>query len=114
MTGWTGTSRNVSIVFTRSGSNTPVAVTDTATGASVPIGTLTLTGRFSGTGGVTFNGTMTLSGAVLTLRLTGTPTAGATRADTVPATISWTNSTAIADIAGNAGVATAVTGSGTF
>ena len=54
---------------------------------------------------------MALSGAALTLTLSGAPT-GTVQAATVPAAINWTNTATVTDIAGNAGVATAVSGSG--
>jgi hypothetical protein len=112
VTGWAGASRPVSIFFDRGASTTSVAVTDTATGSTVPIGTVAFTGRFVNNGGATFNATMSVSGAALTLTLSGTATQGSVRNDAVPAAIAWTNTTTVTDIAGNAGVATAVTGSG--
>ena len=109
--GWTGTSRAVSVYFGRAGARTTAVVTDTATGTTVPLGTVRLNGVFTNNPGVTFSASMGLSGATLTLTLSGAPS-GAVLADTVPTTIDWTNTTTVIDIAGNAGVATGVSGSG--
>jgi hypothetical protein len=111
VTGWTGASRAVSVFFVRSGAVTTTVVTDTATGTTVPLGTVRVTGQFTNNTGVTFSGNMGLSGAALTLTLSGAPT-GLVQSATVPAAINWTNTTTVTDIAGNAGVATAVSGSG--
>ena len=112
--GWAGAGRSVSLTFARSGADTTVVVTDPATGATVPVGALSVTGRWSSGGpGATFDGTLTLSGATLTLDL-GALASGGVTAATPLTTLSWTSTTAVADVAGNAGVATAVTGTGTL
>jgi Bacterial Ig domain len=104
--GWTSGSRDVSIAFTASGGSTTVTV---SAGAAVPIGTLTLARNL---GTVTFNGTMTLTGAVLRLQL-GTLASGTTAPGTMPVPLTWTSAAStITDAAGNVGAAATVTGSG--
>jgi hypothetical protein len=106
LSGWSGSSAAVSVVFTNSGTNDTVAVTGTN------LGSVSTQANYV-TGGVTCgSSTMAMSGSVVTVTLGGCTPTSAQVANVGNTTFKWTPSTSVTDLAGNAMSAAVVTQSG--
>jgi chitinase len=104
--GWSGASLAVTVALGSNGTNDTVVVST----AGVNLGTIGTGANYVG-GNRTVSATMALGGATLTLTFTSTAPPG--QLNTIASsTMIWTPSTAAADLAGNAMVATAATQSG--
>lgn len=112
--GWTGTSRNVVVRITNSGTNDVLTVWNATNTTQLALGSVALGGDFV-QADTTFGASGTLSsmvqsGTSITVTL-GTPSSTAAR-ETATVTAVWTPSSAATDAAGNACTTTSATESG--
>ena len=106
LSGWSGSSAAVSVVFANSGANDTIAVTGTN------LGSVNTQANYV-TGGLTCgSSTMTMNGSVVTVTLGGCAPTSAQRANVGNTTFKWTPSASVTDLAGNAMSAAVVTQSG--
>ncbi len=106
MSGWSGASTTVSLVFTNSGANDTIAVTGTNLGS---VNTQTNYVSATLTCG---SSTMLMSGSTVSVTLGGCTPTSSQRTNVANTTFKWTPSASVTDLAGNAMSTTVVTQSG--
>ena len=110
LSGWDGSTHAVNVAFNKSGSNTTIAISDSGGAAIAALGTLSSSSAWVKPGGATFTATMRQSGAAITVTLGTTSNGGNLQTGVSPGTLTWASSTAVADLAGNAGAGNSVSG----
>jgi hypothetical protein len=118
LTGWTGTSTDVTVRITNNGGGDSLTIRNTADSATLPLGTVNLgrtdyvsaTATFGPSAAAT-NSTMVQSGSTITITL-GTLTAGTATTAAAGGNMSWTPSATAYDRAGHAMSTTAFTETG--
>ena len=112
LAGSTGTSAAITIRFTNSGASDSVAIWNGANNEQLGLGSVALNENYVNNSNVVFTGTMTESGATITVTL-GTLTSGVVRTNSTARAMVWTPSATATDAAGNACSTTAKTETGT-